>query len=734
MPNTAIHRVLIANRGEIALRIAATVQDLAMVPVCVAGEDDRDSAHWLRAASRQGLPGRGAAAYLDVPAMIAAAQAADCDAVHPGYGFLSENAGFAEAVEAAGLIFVGPTPTQLQMFGDKISARALAAAQRVPVLEGSAALPDVAALKVFLSALGEEGSAVIKAAAGGGGRGMQVLMPQVDKAAAFARCSAEALAAFGDGTLYAERFVPDARHVEVQILGDGRGNVVHLWERDCSLQRRHQKLIEIAPAPALDPGLRSSLLDAACRMAASVQYRGLGTFEFLVDARAGRYWFIEANPRLQVEHTITEEILGLDLVALQFGIARGETLGALGLANPPPAPNAIAIQIRINAETLNSDGSARPSGGVLQIFEPASGPGVRVDSGVYGGYASNPAFDSLLAKLIVRTPGLELARACERAAAAAAACRVEGIKTSLPLARAILTHPDVQAMNISTRFLEVHAGALLETTASLIAAHELPQAAPSAPRAEGAHEIPVGTVALRAPLRGSVVRLTVAPGAMVAQGETVAVIEAMKMHHHVEAPVAGILVAFTAATGETLAEDAPVCFIRAQEGEGAALDMGAALDPAAHRADLAEVEALHALGLDAQRPEAVARRRRNGQRTARENVAALCDPDSFMEYGALMVAAQRRRRSLDDLRRNTPADGLVAGIGTINASLFGAETTRCAVLAYDYTVLAGTQGAMNHKKKDRLFELAQEWSLPVVFFTEGGGGRPGDVDVDDIIG
>ncbi|MBM4226899.1 MAG: carbamoyl-phosphate synthase large subunit [Gammaproteobacteria bacterium] len=734
MPRTVIRRVLIANRGEIALRIAATVQDLELVPVCVAGEDDQDAAHWLRAASRQALPGRGAAAYLDIEAVLAAARAADCQAVHPGYGFLSENADFAAAVEAAGLVFVGPTPAQLRTFGDKISARALAAAEQVPVLEGSSALTDFAALETFLTVLGEEGTAVVKAAAGGGGRGMQVLLPHIDKAGAFTRCGAEALAAFGDGTLYAERFVPDARHVEVQILGDGQGGVVHLWERDCSLQRRHQKLIEIAPAPALEPALRQGLLDAACRMAASVRYRGLGTFEFLVDAKAGRFWFIEANPRLQVEHTVTEEILGLDLVALQFGVARGETLAALGLAMPPPAPQATAIQIRINAETLNADGSARPSGGVLRIFEPASGPGVRVDSGVYGGYAANPAFDSLLAKLIVRTPGLDFPRACERAAAMAAACRVEGMNTSLPLARAILTHPEVQAMAISTRFLELHAGALLETTAHFTPAHELPQAVALTEDTAATRDIPAGMTAIRAPLRGSVVRLTVAPGAMVARGETVAVLEAMKMHHHVEAPMAGLLVEFVAAPGDTLAEEAPLCFLRPLEDDGTTHSTGEVLDPAALRADLAEVEALHALGQDEQRPEAVARRRRNKQRTARENVAALCDPDSFMEYGALMVAAQRRRRTLEDLRRNTPADGLVAGIGTVNASLFGDEATRCAVLAYDYTVLAGTQGAMNHKKKDRLFELAQEWALPVVFFTEGGGGRPGDVDVDDIIG
>ncbi len=734
----SIRRILIANRGEIAVRIARTVRDLGLEPVMVAGEDDRDGPHWLRAKARSALPGRGARAYLDESALLRAAADMHCEALHPGYGFLSESAAFATHCEAAGLHFIGPRPAELALFGDKIAARGLAAEHGVAVLEGSLALRSPSELARFTSGLGTGAIAVIKAAAGGGGRGMQVLLPDIDPVAALARCSEEARASFGDGTLYAERFIADARHIEVQILGDGQGGIVHLWERDCSVQRRHQKLIEVAPAPALDAGLRHQLLDAACRMAQAVTYRGLGTFEFLVDARTGDFWFIEANPRLQVEHTVTEEVLGLDLVALQIQVAQGATLAALGLSVPPPAPRGFAIQLRINAETLHADGSTRPSGGQIGVYEATGGPGVRVDSGVYSGYEINPGFDSLLAKLIVRAPGLDFAQIVRRAEAAAAEFAIEGVATNLSLLRAILRHPSVTAAQMTTRLVE-HAAVDLTRVARELTAQLQPRAvlAPANAKTstqESAAQAPAGTCAVTAPLRGSLVAYEVAPGAQIVRGATIAVLEAMKMHHLVEAPVSGQVVALTAKVGDTLGEGEPLCFLLPDAHERAqAVDAGS-IDLDAVRADLAEVVALHAIGLDINRPVAVAKRRQQQGRTARENVADLCDDGSFMEYGALMFAAQRRRRTIEDLRLNTPADGLVAGIGTVNGTAFGPDAARCAVLAYDYTVLAGTQGAMNHKKKDRLFELAQSWALPVVFFTEGGGGRPGDVDVEDIVG
>jgi len=727
-----IRRVLIANRGEIAIRIARSAADLGIGTVAVHGSDDADGLHCQRAELGVALPGRGARAYLDQEAMLAAARETGCDAIHPGYGFLAERADFAARVADAGLTWVGPTPAQLELFGDKIAARALAARCDVPVLEGSGAVTSAEDVAAFAATLGAGATLVIKAAAGGGGRGMQVLEPDVDVAAALTRCADEARGAFGDGTLYAERYVAAARHIEVQILGDGRGGVVHLWERDCSLQRRHQKLIEIAPAPALPASLRSRLLEAACRMARAVDYRGLGTFEFLVDVAAQACWFIEANPRLQVEHTVTEEVLGLDLVALQFGVANGATLAELGLAEAPPAPRDCALQLRINTETFGADGVARPAGGTIGRFEMPGGPGIRVDSAAYAGYALNPNFDPMIAKLVVRTQGLDFAALARRADRAAAECRIEGVDTNLPLARAILRDPRVQAAALTTRFVE-HAAAELFAAATALAPPRLAPTTQAPAATSRAQETPPGSDAVVAPMRGSVVSIDVEVGSRVTRGTPVVTLEAMKMHHLVEAPASGIVTGLAAAPGETLGEGEALVFMRLDGGGDLAGAASREIDLDAPRADLDEVRARHALTLDANRPDAVAKRRRTGSRTARENVEDLCDPGSFVEYGALIVAAQRRRRSLDDLQRNTPADGMVGGIGTVNAAHFGDEAARCLVLAYDYTVLAGTQGVFNHKKKDRLFELAQQWALPVVFYTEGGGGRPGDVDVDDII-
>ncbi|MCC7120330.1 MAG: carbamoyl-phosphate synthase large subunit [Gammaproteobacteria bacterium] len=726
-----IRRCLIANRGEIAIRIARTCADRGIEAIAIHGLDDADGLHVQRADRALALPGRGARAYLDPHAVLDAARTAACDALHPGYGFLAENAAFAAAVEAADITWIGPTPAQLGLFGDKIAARALATRCGVPVLEGSQAVTTRAHVEAFVAALGAGSVAVIKAAAGGGGRGMQVLWPEVDVAAALTRCADEARAAFGDGTLYVERFVAAARHIEVQVLGDGRGSVTHLWERDCSLQRRHQKLVEIAPAPALTEALRTRLLDHACRMARAVDYRGLGTFEFLVDATAGACWFIEANPRLQVEHTVTEEVLGLDLVALQFAVAAGRTLADIGLAAPPPAPRDAAIQLRVNTESLGTDGIARATGGVITRYEPPGGPGVRVDSAAYAGYTPNAAFDPMLAKIIVRAPGLALAGLARRAERALAECRIDGVDTNLPLLRALLRHPDVQAARLTTRFVE-HAAAALEAAAQALVPAPTGNAAPM-PTPRAVRRAPPGADVVGAPMRGSVVGIDVDVGQRVTRGTALAVLEAMKMHHLVTAPCAGVVVGIAAAVGDTLADGEAVVFLQADARADDAGPETQVIDLDAPRADLDEVIARHALNLDVNRPEAVAKRRRTGSRTARENVEDLCDPGSFIEYGALIVAAQRRRRSLEDLQRNTPADGMVGGIGTVNAADFPAGDTRCMVLAYDYTVLAGTQGVFNHKKKDRLFELAQDWKLPVVFYTEGGGGRPGDVDVDDII-
>ena len=783
-----MQKLLVANRGEIAIRIIRAAAELDVRTVAVFSDDDAQALHVRRADEAVRLCGTGAAAYLDAEQVIAAATRCGCDALHPGYGFLSEHAGFARQVATAGITFVGPRPETLDVLGDKTHARALAQQCGVPVLAGSDEPVSLDEAKAFLTSLGTGGAMVIKAVAGGGGRGMRVVRRLEDVDDAYARCRSEAEQAFGNPAVYVEQFLPYARHIEVQILGDG-ARVVHLGERECSIQRHHQKLVEIAPCPSLPGELRARLVADAVRMAEAVQYANAGTFEFL--ARMGNltprppslggkgellsgpagYAFIEANPRLQVEHTVTEEVLGIDLVRLQLEIAAGRTLAELGLEQTNvPAPRGFAVQVRINTETMRADGTVRSAGGTVTAFELPSGHGVRTETCGYLGYHTNPHFDSLLAKLICHSPSPRFADAVARAARALDEVCVEGVRTNLPVLRRLLSHPEFVANRIDTEFVDAHlaelvvpddvpataAGSAVVDAADPLAVLHYGKAdtatrSPTvssrftlhASRSTGAGGPERATVdptgfehcaILHAPLQGTIVSLAIGEGDEVREGQAVLVMNAMKMEHVIAAPAAGVLVRLTVAEGETVPEGYPLAFIEPGAVEDADAALPETVDLDSERADLAEVRRRHALTLDAERPDAVARRRKIGHRTARENVGDLCDPGTFVEYGALQVAAQRQRRSLDDLIANTPADGLIAGIGGVNGDRFDAETARCVVLSYDYTVLAGTQGFFNHRKKDRMFELAERLRLPVVFFTEGGGGRPGDTDAPGVAG
>ncbi|HET6970343.1 MAG TPA: biotin carboxylase N-terminal domain-containing protein, partial [Phenylobacterium sp.] len=350
--------LLIANRGEIAVRIARTAAEMGVATVAVFSEDDAASLHTRKADSALALKGSGPAAYLDIDAMVEAAKAAGADAVHPGYGFLSENAAFARACAAAGLVFVGPAPETLELFGDKGRARALAQQCGVPVLVGTDGPTTLDQAQAFLAA---HGPVMVKAVAGGGGRGMRPATTADELTPAFERCASEALAAFGAGEVYVERFLPHARHIEVQIVGDG-ASVIHLFDRECSLQRQRQKVVEIAPADMLPMELRERLFGYGRALGQAAGYRSLGTMEFLVDGDEAV--FIEGNARLQVEHTVTEEITGLDLVRLQLQIAAGRSLADLALTQDRvPEPRGHAVQVRVNLETMAADGSARPAGG-----------------------------------------------------------------------------------------------------------------------------------------------------------------------------------------------------------------------------------------------------------------------------------------------------------------------------------------------------------------------------------
>jgi acetyl/propionyl-CoA carboxylase alpha subunit/acetyl-CoA carboxylase carboxyltransferase component len=729
----SVTRLLIANRGEIAIRIARAAAELGMHTVAVFSEDDAASLHLRKTDETRALRGRGAAAYLDIEQIIALAKDAGCDAIHPGYGFLSENARFARRCAEQGIRFVGPDADTLDLFGDKVKARALAQRHQVPVLAGTASATSLEQAQAFLASL-NGGAMMIKAVAGGGGRGMRSVQRAQDVAAAYARCRSEALAAFGNADVYVEQLVACARHIEVQVIGDGHG-VTHLWERECTLQRRHQKLIEVAPSPTLPHPLQRRIIDAALRMAEATRYASLGTFEFLVDASDHTphppFYFIEANARLQVEHTVTEEVTGIDLVKAQLQLANGASLTALGLTQHEiPTPRGFAVQVRINMESMDAHGNAVPSGGTLSAFEAPSGPGIRVDSCGYGGYTTNPNFDSLLAKLIASTPSGRYPEVLVRAYRALCEFRIEGVDTNIGFLQNLLTRPDVIGNRVHTGFVEEHIAALIEPEQG--AHRKLYAEAATVEESAGGSgtddDAPEDTVPIGAPMQGSVVSIDVKEGDSVHAGQQIGVIEAMKMEHIVHADCSGIVRQVNARAGEVLFQGQAMIYLEPADVDAQHAEQIQQRDPDAIRPDLAEAQERHAIGLDDARPDAVARRHKTGQRTARENIADLCDADSFIEYGALAIAAQRRRRPLDELIKISPADGLVAGIGAINGRLFDDSKARCMVLSYDYTVFAGTQGMMNHKKTDRMFQLAEQWQLPVVLFAEGGGGRPGDTD------
>ncbi|WP_018331367.1 carboxyl transferase domain-containing protein [Actinomycetospora chiangmaiensis] len=685
-----MHRVLIANRGEIAVRIAdaAAALGLESVAVHAADEPPPDGVAFLPLDASndaslprevRALPGTGPAAYLDVDAVVAAAKESGADAVHPGYGFLSENPALARACEDAGITFVGPFPATLEAFGDKTRARDLAVGLGVPVLDDDGTSP-----------------VVVKAVAGGGGRGMRVVRDRTELDEARRAAAAEARAAFGDGRVFVERYLEGARHVEVQLLGDGT-DVAVLADRDCSLQRRHQKMVEIAPAPDLPDDVRARLHTHAHALGTATGLRGLATVEFLV--AGAEIAFLEVNPRLQVEHTVTEEVLGVDLVVAALRIAAGARLGELGLDDHP---RGVAVQARVNAETLGADASVRSTAGTLTRFTPPTGRGVRVDTHGRVGLVVDPRYDSLLAKVVVHDT--DLGPALAHLDRALAAFDLDGVPTTIPVLRALLARPEVLAPDT---------GLVERLLPEIVRGGSERSYGTRAPLA------PDGTE-LRATTAGTVVAVEAESGRTVAAAAPVVVLEAMKMEHVVGAPTGGTVVDVVVAVGDVVAEGDVLAVLEPGDDTGAAASERAA-DPDHVRPDLAEVLDRRRLTRDEARPAAVTRRREAGRRTARENVADLCDEGTFVEYGAFAVAAQRKRRTLADLRERTPADGIVTGIGAVDGR-------RVVVLAYDYTVLAGTQGVLSHAKTDRALHLALDHDLPVVLFAEGGGGRPGETD------
>jgi len=759
--------ILIANRGEISIRIARAAADMGIRSVAVYSSDDQTSLHTKIANEAVQIPGLGAQAYLDIDQIIQAAKDSSCDAIHPGYGFLSERAELAASCATAGITFIGPSEDHLKLFGDKGAARRAAVEAGVPVLKGTDYAVNLEQLNEVFDQV--DGSIIIKAVAGGGGRGTRIVHNREDLEEAFARCQSEAKAAFGLGDVYVEEFLARARHIEVQILGDSMGNIVHLGERECSVQRRNQKVVEIAPAPNLSASLRAKIINAAVNFAQQQNYMSLGTFEFLVDdcgsnnngsddhATDEQFVFIEANARLQVEHTVTEEVTGFDLVRSQIQVALGSSLAELGLdANSPVQMSGFAIQARINLETINSDGTVMPGSGTLARYEPPNGPGVRTDGFGYVGYNTSTAFDSLLAKVIVHERSAQFKDAARKTIRALSEFRLEGVRNNISFVKNIVSHPDFIEGTVHTRWVEQQiddlsaewqgpdlfvasasagnpsdgfAGARVDTNDPLaLFAHQAVSAQAPANEPQSI-DVPDGLRSVCSPIQGTIVSIEAEVGEQVRVGEAVVIVEAMKMEHVIVAQCDAVVRQVTMEVGHVVREGHPILFL--EEAEVAARDEIAKeqLDPNYIRPDLQENIDRHAYTLDEQRPEAVAKRRARGGRMARENIVELVDEGSFKEYWPLVVARQHQRHDMETLRKRTPADGLIGGTCTINADLFGDEVSSAMVVHYDYTVLAGTQGGRNHYKQDRLFELALRFRMPLVLFSEGGGGRPGDDDL-----
>jgi acetyl/propionyl-CoA carboxylase alpha subunit/acetyl-CoA carboxylase carboxyltransferase component len=722
-------RVLIANRGEIAIRVARAASALGVESVSVYAPADALSLHTRvttesRVLGLSALPSSDPVrAYLDVDGLIEAAKATHCDCVHPGYGFLSENAGFAKRCLEEGLTFIGPRAETLALFGDKTKARELARSLGIPIIPGSphplASAEDAMALAKTIGY-----PVMLKAAAGGGGRGMRAVASADEMTAAFVRCQSEAQAAFGDGSVFVEKLLARPRHIEVQVLADTHGNIVHLYERDCSVQLRNQKVIEIAPAPGLDGKLRHRILEDAIRLAHAAGYVNAGTVEFLVNPERGEYFFIECNPRIQVEHTVTEQVTGIDLVEAQFRIAAGDSLKALGLSDQAAieAPHGYAVQARIVA------GGA----GTLTAYKEPTGPGVRVDSCGYLGYALPPQFDPMFAKLVCQSNSTNsFASALDHTLRALDEFHIAGLPTNLKQLRAVLSHPALRAGDARTTLFSEHADlatpvgaqasasgslALLEQQASALRGGRAALALNGAHPATTGLTVPSGEEGVESPMAGTIIELGVESGDSVEAGDTLMVISAMKMETAITAPSAGVVTGIS------------------PDDIGAIVSAGqiiATIAPTHHRTDaaaprqygddtwaplLADVRALQEIAHRRFAPDSkdpgVVRQRNRGKLTCRERIDLLLDPGSFREVGSLAGFA------------DYDEDGRVAGFTPANhiggwGKIEGRTTVVCAD---DFTSRGGHADGAIGGKATHLDRLSIDLQCPSIRLLDGSSG------------
>ncbi|UTX53205.1 acetyl-CoA carboxylase family protein [Leucobacter aridicollis] len=709
--------LLIANRGEIAVRIIRAARDLGLSTVAIHSLDDADSMHVRLADTAVELPGSGPAAYLDGPAIIATGRRAGATLVHPGYGFLSESADFARACADAGFTFLGPSPDALLTAGSKTATRDLAIALGIPVPEATAVLTSSDAALELLSRYPE--GIALKAVAGGGGRGIAIVTDAHDLPAALTRCRSEALHGFGDDRVFAERLIHGARHIEVQAIG-AAGGVRTLGDRDCSLQRRRQKLIEIAPAPRLDESVREAIHDAAWRLLTAIDFTSLATVEFLVN---GSEWvLLEVNPRIQVEHPVTEATTGVDLVACQIEIGLGSSLDELELppARLDAAAGGYAVELRVAAETMDAEGTPQPAAGVVRHLGLPTGLGIRIDTWVRPGSRVSTRYDTLLAKVIVS--GRDVATLKRRAQAALSEFECTGVATNAAFLMAVLSRATLGES--TTRWVDDHLPELLDSASG----EKLPpldirddsrdRKEPWSSRYAQQAEPPVvlepGEQVVVSPVTGTVVSLEETPGEL-------GLIEAMKMHHAISSPPYDAARALVEVGDQVASGQAVFAIVPAEKEHLPQTNQTSTPHPG-----ITEVLERHAKAIDDARPEAIAAVHARGRRTARENLGDLLLPGSFVEYGPLAIAAQTARREVSELIKNTSGDGIVGGIGHVKTPV---GSRQAVVMSYDYMVMAGTQGARGHAKTDRLLQVAAAKRLPVILFAEGGGGRPGDTDI-----
>jgi len=714
-------RVLIANRGEIAIRVARAATSLGVESVSVFAAVDALSLH-TRVTTKSVAIGEPSdqpvQAYLDIEALVAAAKSTGCDCVHPGYGFLSEKATFAQRCMDEGLAFVGPSPETLALFGDKTQARTLAHSLDIPIVPGSSKV--LATLEEATAAATRIGYPVmLKAAAGGGGRGLRVVDSERDMADGFARCRSEAQSAFGDGSVFIEKLIVRPRHVEVQILGDGQGNVVHLYERDCSVQNRNQKVIEIAPAPGLDHKLRQRIFRDALKIAKHTKYANAGTVEFLVSPDQNEHYFIECNPRIQVEHTVTEAVTGIDLVEAQFQLASGAALDGLGLGDQAKVPmRGFAIQARIYAS----------GPGTITSYKEPTGPGVRVDSCGYLGLAPPPQFDPMFAKLICQSNSTgTFVSAVDRMLQALDEFHIGGLPNNLAQLAAILSNPTFRAGEARTTLLaenpDIANAAAAKAPSDTLAllgqrAQALGGGKSVAPRPAMSSSLRIkdGDEAVECPVSGTVVEVAVEIGAKVNAGDTLLVLSAMKMETAVTAPVAGVVTGIGAGNAGDVVVAGQILASIEPGTDGTTTRTPRTYGEDSWAPMLAEVQALHDIAHERFAPDSrdpgVVRQRSRGKLTCRERIDLLLDKGSFREVGSLagFVNYDAEGRISDF----TPANH-VGGWGTV-------ERRTCIVCADDFTSRGGhADGAIGQKSR-YLDQLSLEFRAPSIRLLDGSSG------------